>query len=133
MQDVAGHREQIGLRRTDGLMMLDPHQPQEHFLRQIRCVRSVAQPAREKRAQPLAEPAGDRRDEILFQILGQMMTLINVPILEPIRAVAEEKWIRPRSFIIDALPKELWRLKWGAGIFRSAVSTHKRLIYLVFW
>jgi hypothetical protein len=46
MQDVARDSEEIGLGRADGLVMLDPHQAQEHFLREVRRVGYVPQALR---------------------------------------------------------------------------------------
>jgi hypothetical protein len=54
-----------------------------------------------------------------------MMKLINVLILKPIRAVAEEKWIRRRSFIYGqakrALVAKVGSWDFSIGSFHSQV------------
>lgn len=60
MQDVARDREEIGLRRANGLVMLDSHQAQEHFLREVRCVGDVPQALRQEPPQLIAVAERDR-------------------------------------------------------------------------
>ena len=67
VQDVTRDGEQIRLGTADGLVMLDAHETQEHLLRQIRCIRDIAQPLRQEASQAIAVAAGNGGDEAVAQ------------------------------------------------------------------
>ena len=51
MQDIVGYRVQIRLGIADGLVILQPQDPQVYFLNQVRQVRRIAQACGEEAPQ----------------------------------------------------------------------------------
>jgi len=63
MQHVACHGEEVGLRASDGFVVLDPEQPQEDLLSKIWRVGVIAHADGKEPSQPLAVAARDLRDK----------------------------------------------------------------------
>lgn len=73
MDHMARNREQVGLRAANGLLVLDPQEPEKDLLREVLSIRDAAQPNAQEASQAIAILRRDGCNESVPLLIAQGM------------------------------------------------------------